>query len=503
MHYISLAENAHDSCITIADELQIILHLELERFFNKKRYRIEKLSTLESLISLLLNEYSINDDIQFVVSRHHSERLYSIVSEFVHNYFPKKEIYDVEHLDAHAAFSHLSGLKDSLVIAFDGGGDRRINSNQPNFLAYHYHDNSISPINDIHKPRFDGRVWNVIATKLFGDFHASGKVMGLSAYGIFSPKYEEILLGEEFLHLDTIWQEKNLSKLLNLLRIDDFEDSANLAYTLQKIFTDDLVATINRYRHYSDNIVLVGGCALNIISNTEIGERLNYNNVYVPPCPGDEGQSLGSLLQFFHSHRMHVTCDEIPYLGQGLRKVGKQISSDDYNKMASLILDNKSLAWHIGRSEIGPRALGHRSILASPARLETKVAVSEKIKQREFFRPIAPIVLEEHASDWFDFQFSSPYMSFSAKAKQKAKEYAPAIVHADGTSRIQTLSYSSNPEIYELISRVYDMSGIPILMNTSLNVAGLPICNSEQDSKIFFVSTSIDALNLNGHLYIK
>ncbi|MDB9519970.1 carbamoyltransferase C-terminal domain-containing protein [Roseofilum reptotaenium CS-1145] len=504
MHYIAVAENAHDSCITIANDCNIILHLEIERFFNHKRYRFNKSSTLFSIISLLIHELKINDNITFIISRHNGEKLYPEIIEYIYRNFPKSQIEEVQHLDCHASFCYLTNFDDALVLAMDGGGDYRIPLHKANSFIYHYKDKKLnfieSPFNQGFDG-FDGKLWAIIAYKLFNDVNAAGKVMGLAAYGEFSEQYKEVFLNNKFSHLGWVFDRESLDRLCSYLDVQTPHDAASLAFTLQKMYTENLISTLQNYRHYSDNLVLTGGCALNVIANTKLGEALGYKNIYVPSCPGDEGQSLGALLYYFSSQNKKMPITNLPYLGRGIEN--SPISDSIYKKLTELMLNGKVVAWHMGRSETGPRALGHRSLLAIPTTMELKTIVSEKIKKREWFRPVAPVVLEEYASDWFDVQYSSPYMSFTAKAKPKTKELAPAIVHADGTSRIQTLSRSHNPELHELISRIYEINGIPILMNTSLNCAGFPICDTEEHSQNFFVSTDVHILNINGKVYIK
>jgi len=503
MHYFSIAVNAHDSCITIANDTNVILHLELERFFNIKRYCVKSnIDVLFAIISCLAQDYSIGKEVTFILSQHRRHAyLTSKIFNFIHTEYPNSDIYEVEHLDAHAALCYLSDLEDALVVAMDGGGDRRLTLEEPNFSVYLYKNNRLNLLHLNSLPGFDGRAWQVVSKKLFNDRFGAGKTMGLAAYGEFSSHYQDVLLSQEFVHIGDVWSPKKLDFLFSQLEVQDFNDSACLAYTLQTLYSDDIISTLKQYRQYSNNIVLTGGCALNVITNNLVGERLNYDNVYVPPCPSDEGQSLGALLYYCGQQGLNINPQNLPYLGQGNAK--DDISESNLNTLVSLIVNQKTIAWHMGKTEIGPRALGHRSLLAMPTKQEMKRQVSETIKKREFFRPIAPVILEEYASEWFDFKFPSPYMSFAVKAKAKTKELAPAIVHVDGTSRIQTLSKDRNPILHELISRVYQLTGIPILINTSLNIAGLPICNIEQHSKEFYVSTPVDVLNLNGVVYSK
>lgn len=502
MYYVSIALNNHDSGITLADETKVVLHLELERFFNVKHYCLSDIELLFAIISLLFQDYSIGGQITFIISQHKRKvKLNTKIIDYIHKKYPKSDIYEVEHLDAHGALCYLSNLEDALVVAMDGGGDRRITLEEPNFLVYLYKEGHLKSLDRKSLPQFDGRVWSLISRKLFSDRFATGKTMGLAAHGQFSQKYQDVLLSKEFVHLGDIWEPSKRNRLFSQLDVEDFNDSADLASTLQALYSDNIIATLKSYRHYSDNLVLTGGCALNVVTNHLVGKSLNYRNVYVPPCPSDGGQSLGALLYYCGMQGLKLNTQGLPYLGQGKDK--DHMSESELKKVVSLMVQQKTVAWHMGKTEIGPRALGHRSLLAMPTEKAMKIRISETIKKREAFRPIAPVVLEEQASEWFDLKFPSPHMSFAVKAKEKTKELAPAIVHIDGTSRVQTLSRASNPVLHELISRIYDLTGIPMLINTSLNVAGLPICNIEQHSKDFYVSNSVDVLNLNGVIYAK
>ena len=501
-HYIALAINQHDSCITVANDKEILLHLELERFLRVKHYRVRDINVLFSLIALICRDYHIDEISTFIVSKHKVNKLDQQIVEYIHENYANADIFEVEHMDAHAALCYLSGLDDALVVSVDGGGDRSIGLDRPNFSAYLYKDTVLKPLSLSNLPSFDGRIWTLISKKIFGDRFGAGKTMGLAAYGTFRDEYRDVLLSDKFKHLGDIWSCHNSTNLLSSLKVETFNDKASLAATLQQLYSYDLVDTIKSYRNYSDNLVITGGCALNITTNRLISERLGFLNIYIPPCPGDEGQSLGAMLYYLNHKGVKIeNVSFMPYLGQGEKN--SFLTESDYAKLTSLLIREKTLAWHMGRSEVGPRGLGHRSLLAMPGKVSTKEYVSEVIKKREPFRPLAPVVLEEYAAEWFSVKNPSPYMSFSVEAKEITRRLAPAIVHKDGSSRIQTLSKKQNQELHQLISRVYEITGIPMLINTSLNVSGMPICNSSQDSKHLFTTTPVDALCLNGSVYLK
>jgi carbamoyltransferase len=214
----------------------------------------------------------------------------------------------------------------------------------------------------------------------------------------------------------------------------------------------------------------MGGCALNSSANTMLWKI--YKDVWIMPNPGDAGSSLGSALALYGKH---VKWDG-PYLGYDL---GNEYPVD---KIFNGLMINKVVAVAAGRAEFGPRALGNRSILADPRDPNIKDKVNT-IKQRELFRPFAPVVMAEHASEWFDMNFESPYMQYTVKCLKP--ELIPSVVHVDGTSRVQTVTKEQHPGLYAVLERFYNATGVPVLLNTSLNVKGQPLLNDEDDIKLW------------------
>ncbi|MGA1048853.1 MAG: carbamoyltransferase C-terminal domain-containing protein, partial [Minisyncoccia bacterium] len=218
----------------------------------------------------------------------------------------------------------------------------------------------------------------------------------------------------------------------------------------------------------SKNLILMGGCALNCVANSKIAQSGKWENIWIMPNPGDAGSSLGAAAALYGKHLNW----EGPYLGYDL--------GGDYpiEKIIEQLFKDKIAAVAVGRAEYGPRALGNRSILADPRDPNIKDEVN-KIKKREMFRPFAPVVLEEKASDWFDMNFISPYMQYAVKCKKP--DLIPSVVHKDGTSRVQTVNRQQHPGLYDLLSNWYAITGIPILLNTSLNIKGQPLLNDNKD----------------------
>ena len=215
-----------------------------------------------------------------------------------------------------------------------------------------------------------------------------------------------------------------------------------------------------------NNLVFMGGCALNASANTLLWQI--YNNIWIMPNPGDAGSSLGAALALYGKHVKW----EGPYLGYDL--------GGEYpvNKIFNEIMTNKVAAVATGKAEFGPRALGNRSILADPRDPDIKDKVN-RIKKRELFRPFAPVVMAEHASEWFDMDYESPYMQYTPKCLKP--DLIPSVVHIDGTSRVQTVTEAQHPGLYAVLKRFYQETGVPILLNTSLNIKGQPLLNDEHD----------------------
>lgn len=246
------------------------------------------------------------------------------------------------------------------------------------------------------------------------------------------------------------------------------QEQFDIASAVQKVYNLRLMEFM-RYAQAKTgkyNLVFMGGCALNCAANTNLWDI--FNDVWIMPNPGDAGSSLGAAAALYGKHINW----EHPYLGHDLGgEYPIDLIINELNK-------NKIAAVATGRAEYGPRALGNRSILADPRYINIKDKIN-KIKQRELFRPFAPVILEEYASEWFDMNFTSPYMQYAVKCKKP--ELIPAVVHKDGTSRVQTINKYQHEGLYNLLKKWHNITGIPILLNTSLNIKGQPLLNDEID----------------------
>ena len=242
----------------------------------------------------------------------------------------------------------------------------------------------------------------------------------------------------------------------------------DLAAAVQKVYE----IRLSEFMHMAykitgkTNLVFMGGCALNSSANTLLWKI--FKDIWIMPNPGDAGSSLGAAAALYGKHLEWKT----PYLGHDL---GREYP---IQQIVDGILKDGIVAVASGRAEYGPRALGNRSILADPRDPLIKDKVN-LIKQRELFRPFAPVVMADHAHKWFDMDFESPYMQYTVKCLQPEK--IPSVVHADGTSRVQTVTKYQHPGLYRVLNKFYLQTGVPILLNTSLNIKGQPLLNDESD----------------------
>ena len=250
------------------------------------------------------------------------------------------------------------------------------------------------------------------------------------------------------------------------------QEKFDIAAAVQKVYELRLLEFMRyaKAKTGKENLVFMGGCALNCSANTRLWDI--FSDIWIMPNPGDAGSSLGAAAALYGKHLNWQS----PYLGYDI--------GGEYpvQKILDGIFEDGIVAVATGRAEYGPRALGNRSILADPTDPDIKNKVN-LIKKRELFRPFAPVVMAEHASEWFDMNYESPYMQYAVKCLKP--DLIPSVVHVDGTSRVQTVTKDQHPGLYTLLEKFYSVTGVPILLNTSLNIKGQPLLNDMNDVKIF------------------
>jgi carbamoyltransferase len=437
----------------------------------------------------------------------------------------KQQIINVGHHDSHAATFFVSPFEEAAVLVMDGYGDDAATSvyvGSGNRLERRWHTGMFNSL---------GMIYTFVTDYLgFGGFSDEGKVMALAACG--GPGYVDRfrdcvrLLPEgryavnmDYFSFETYGQLKPFKQRF----YDVFgpprtkgapltDRHRDVAHALQAV-TEEVVLHVVREigrRERTRNLVLSGGVALNCVANARLLEETDFVRVWVPPCASDTGAPIGSALWHWHQTLGRPRTFELTHAFYGLEYDETRIRSalqaaglayerlserDLYPRVARDLADGKVIGWFQGRFEMGPRALGNRSILADPRRIEIKDAINAKIKHREAFRPFAPAVLIERAAEYFEIAQPDPFMTMAPRLREDKKAVIPAAVHVDGTGRIQTVERSANPRYYGIIEAFGQLTGVPVLLNTSFNRQE-PIVSTPEEAISCYLRTGMDALVL-------
>jgi carbamoyltransferase len=432
------------------------------------------------------------------------------------------QIVQVGHHDAHAAMFFVSPFEEAAVLVMDGYGDVSGTS------AYVGRDNRLEC--SWRGGFFDslGMLYTLVTHHLGFRTFEEGTVMALAASGsdTYVRKFSEILRlkegGQFSLNRDYLRHDR-YGELWPFTRkfLDAFGPPRqrhdpltgrhrDLAFALQ-VTTEETILHIVRAlsaTHPSRNLCLTGGVALNCVANARILSDTDYQRVWVPPCASDTGAPLGSALWHYHQSLGHRRQLELthPFYGRAygdaeitsaLENAGLSYERRDEQELISQVArslaQGRIVGWFQGRFEMGPRALGNRSILADARNAEMKDQLNARIKQREPFRPFAPAVLAERAAEFFEIDQPDPFMTLATKVRADKVHLIPAAVHANGTARIQTVDRRTNPRFYRLIEEFGRLTGIPVLLNTSFNHHE-PIVASPTDAISCFLRTGMDLL---------
>jgi carbamoyltransferase len=247
-----------------------------------------------------------------------------------------------------------------------------------------------------------------------------------------------------------------------------------------------------------------GGVALNCVANTRLAEECGFEEIFVPPCPGDDGISVGCALYGASISGGVKAVDHASYLGRGYSHEPEALEAlglercfegeDVFETVAREIANGAVVAWYEGGAEMGPRALGHRSFLGDPRRADIRDRLNAEIKRRESFRPFAPVVLSESVGEYFVESNPSYFMSFVAQVREEKRDIIPAVTHVDGSARYQVLRRQDNPTLFKLIETFAQVTGIPMLLNTSFNRAGEPLVETPLDAARCVVASTADYL---------
>jgi carbamoyltransferase len=472
------------------------------------------------------------------VSRLSSERPGTILSEL-----KRARTHKVEHHRAHLASAFFASPFDqAAVVSVDGFGD--YTSVQWGIGC----GNRIEVLGSVLFPHSLGILYTAFTQFLgFPKYGDEYKMMGLAAYGEprFAQQVRQVVKTESgntrldldyFTHhsqgVKMTWDggEPVSGSVFSRKMRDVFGDPrepyseltdrhADLAASVQVVLEENYFALLNHIYHRTGQkaLCLAGGVALNCAANGKIFTQTPFREIYIQPAANDAGTSIGAALSVWHEHlnqpRSFVM--QHAYYGpeyndreihaqlEGAGVAYRRLSETELiDQTAAQIAAGKVVGWFQGRMEFGPRALGNRSILADPRRTDMKDLLNSRIKHREHFRPFCPSVLAESAADFFETGYPSPFMVTAYRIKPDRLQDIPAVTHADGTGRLQTVDKQSNPLYWKLIRRFGDLTGVPVLLNTSFN-ENEPIVQSPAQALDCFLRTRMDVLAIGSYIILK
>ena len=432
----------------------------------------------------------------------------------------RQRFHFVPHHMAHAASAYFpSGFDRAATLSIDGIGEIAGSS-----LAKAV-GTRIQPVETFDYPHSLGFLWEVMSTHLGFSHYDASKVMGLAAYGnpeVFRRAFKSALrVGKEDYAVSPDFLGFNSNKFAKLDALfgpPRYIDSeilprhADIAAALQEATNAAVLALVRRLKRKVpfDKLCIAGGVALNCVTNELVRQSGDFSDVFIPFAPHDAGTAIGAALAV-HCARQKTPPERgnaTPYLGPAFDRreilaavksagLTPRRSKSPARDAAEMIADGKIVAWFQGRMEFGPRALGNRSLLADPRRPDMRHILNQKVKHREDFRPFAPSVMVERADEWFEVggahSASHAFMLFACGVKPGQRDRIPAVVHQDGSARVQLVSRELNPEFHELLSCFFARTGVPIVINTSFNDSE-PIVCTPTDAIVTFRKSGIDAL---------
>jgi carbamoyltransferase len=540
MYILGIGGFMHDyNCVLFDLKTKRVAMCEAERLSRKKHHVIRAGEDLLLPVRQCCEELDCKiKDIEIVVFAHTDN---FACKDELKKLFPKAKMVEVDHHTCHVAGAFFSSsFKDGLIVSMDGFGD-----GSSGLLATGS-GNKIEEFLRINDENSIGLEYLRATVHLgLGGVGAEGKTQGLAAYGeptIYEQYMNEIqilsdgdirlsnklksdgsLLTEEGGYLNTQYLSNEFLNSYCQRRFSHEvinDTHKNLASSIQKVleYTVTEIAKIGKAKTGSENIILSGGVSMNSSMNGVLMQSGLFKKVKPLPMSSDRGISLGAALYYIHQILGEDRFFELKhnYYGQkfsnkdirkAVKKAGLKYSEIDapVDLAAQMVSEGKIIGWFQGRSEMGARALGNRSIVADPRRAEMKDIVNKRVKHREWFRPFAPSVVEEKANEFFDFDENVSdlsFMTFTVPANKNAQEKIPAVVHEDNTSRIQTVKRSTNELYANLIDKFGEITGVPVVFNTSFNDNGEPIVETPEDALRTFVNTGLDAVFM-GNIFVE
>jgi len=512
----------HDANISFYNAKENTYHtIEIERLVKKRYFRLHVDNDEQTIRDILLQCRNIAATHWGIANEYESVLISSdgwvSPPSLIREIFNTDEVKTVaRHHDTHAASAfYKSPFDEALIISYDGGGDDGF------FNIFYGGPDGIEKFESIQADfggayLLCGSLLREVAEKSRHQLALSGKLMGLCAYGTAIDKYVSAF--KEFF-FDKDYKKLATDTGLPLKNIDDpwknaldnwiFEgqEAYDIAATAQKAFEDAFFTVLQRYDPKIP-LVLTGGCALNVLVNEKIKE-VSSRSLYVSPDPHDGSLSLGHLFLYRKpTKKVDITYKGLPLVDR--HTLNKRIKEYDAKKItkaaaAKLLKDGNIIGFVYGNSEVGPRALGNRSIVCDPNIREMKDILNAKVKFREWYRPFAPFCKKEEAHKYFDSpNFENlEYMSYAPRVREEYIEKLPSITHADNTARLQTVTEESHTHFYELLTEFGKISETNVLLNTSFNIRGYPILSSIEDALYALNNTQMDYVVIDDYLFGK
>lgn len=541
-HWAGFPKQSIDYClshgnINISDIQYIAInHSPNARLLNKLAFGIRKNSSVRMILEKILNQ------------ARRSNLQQDIKSAYPNNKINAKIKY-IEHHTAHLASAFLvSNFTDSVIISVDGFGDFASASWGKGI------QNKIELDGEVLFPHSLGIFYQALTQYLgFPNYGDEYKVMGLAPYG--QPIYVELLENvlkinpntgyfkldlSYFRHhnqsIDYRWSDGSPSvgnlfslKLIELLGVSRQthepinQRHMDLAASIQKMYEKAFFAILRTlHKNYQiDNLSIAGGCGMNSVANGKIYKETPFKKIYVQPAAGDAGGAIGAGYYLYNcilGHERNFYMDHAYWgpsyddaaiakiIHKNIKAINDEgctfelLSEDDLiADVAAAISNGAVVGWYQDRMEWGPRALGNRSILGDPRRVDMKDILNQKIKRRESFRPFAPSIISELASDWFEGEDKVPFMMQVYQAKKEKQSQIPAVTHVDGSGRLQTVEFQTNPKYYKLIEKFGEITNVPIILNTSFN-ENEPVVCTPIEALNCFLRTKMDILAMGNYI---
>lgn len=540
---------SHDSTVAFSPDGKRFVSYELERLIKERYFPIDyKLMTHKPY----LTEQSelIAKTVADQVKKEFGEDCLSIDSLTVDQLYPvdsvaanRKDFLDqikkyfdvkcepriIDHHRAHAfsAF-YQSPFEEALVVTLDGGGYKKDNASTQYFTIHYMNKNGVDRLiadNNIHICSLYN-AFPYLTKDIRGNINSvPGKAMGMQSYGtVYDKLYRKLKPlfygfdwyytvtkpdGTAIIENDYIYNV--VEELFGLKNIRenklDFWQGADLLATVQQLFEEVVIENLKPYVYrYNLPIVMTGGAALNVLTNTRIKNEFKLP-VFVPCNANDTGTAVGGIFDVVKPKEQvnlafaNFDLFDRDKLPNYIRDRNGRLTNNQ--ELISHIRAGKIIGIVKGKSECGPRALGNRSIICDPSFKNMKDILNQKVKQREWYRPFAPMVLQHEASEYFVWDNSeAPFMSFSAHVRSKYQKFLASITHVDYSARIQTINEQDNPWYYSLLNDM-KATGLPVLLNTSFNIRGNPILNTIEDAFYVLDNTELDLLYIEGYLFSK